>query len=133
MSDRGIVYASKSRIMTKTNLPKVLLASNPQMERELRKKLDSISLSQQRRERTLDWNQRQFLVSQIFDDDFNLRFTLHQRARMRETSAGGATERLERISVSRGKNDGVFADKSKKLTAGAKLGIFLPPLHPHND
>ena len=126
MADKGIVYTSRSRIATKTSLPKVLLASNPQMDRELRKKLNSIQISQQRRERTLDWNQRQFLVHQIFDEDYNLRFTLHQNNRCLDKSVGQVSGRVGNVQH----NGRSFEKSSKRMTTGAKLGIFLPPLHP---
>lgn len=62
------------RIPNKTYLSGVLLNSNPWEKRDLDRKLDRIKRERIRREKTLDWSQRQFFMKQIFDQESNLRF-----------------------------------------------------------
>ena len=93
------------------SFPKVLLTSNPQIERDLQQRLSRISACQERRKRALESNQRIFLVAQIFDDDRNLRFTNSHSSHQRHADGG------------------VTSSRSRDV-ADSGLGIFLPPLPP---
>ncbi|CAD5119540.1 unnamed protein product [Dimorphilus gyrociliatus] len=73
-SDEKGVRQSVSRSSQKTALTSVLLSSNPWIQRDLNRKISKIDGQMKRRERTLDWNQRQFFIKQLFDADENLRF-----------------------------------------------------------
>lgn len=73
-SDEKGIRQSVSRNSQKTALTSVLLSSNPWIQRDLNRKISKIDGQMKRRERTLDWNQRQFFIKQLFDADENLRF-----------------------------------------------------------
>lgn len=63
------------RLPAKTNLSNVLLTSNPWAKRDLDKRLLHLSEEKSRRSKILDWTQRHFFVNQVFDQDYNLKFT----------------------------------------------------------
>lgn len=123
MDECGLT-SPRGRFAGKTNLPKVLLTSNPLMDRDLQKKLDNITLNQTRRVKTLEWNQRHFLVSQIFDENYNLRFTDSPKSYSNVRAYSGLNGR----ATSSIRSAHSIAEPPKAGALG--LGIFMPPLPP---
>lgn len=84
------------RLPAKTQLPTVLLASNPWEQRELDKKLDQLQLQRMRKLSSLQWNQRQFFISYLFDGNSNLKYNTDgmnkSKGDKRETSASSTLE-----------------------------------------
>lgn len=118
----------RSYLSGKSYLPKVLLTSNPLEERELQKKLTHITTGKTRRQRALEWNQRQFYISQIFDPDYNLRFN---KELVRYTDQLDSGLRTSGIS-SRIRSSTAVCDSNEQRPDGRRvgLGVFMPPLHP---
>ena len=58
----------------KTRLSSVLLKSNPWEKRDLERKLRHLHTQNGRRLKNLDWNQRKFFISKVFDHESKLRF-----------------------------------------------------------
>ncbi|KAK2150269.1 hypothetical protein LSH36_414g00053 [Paralvinella palmiformis] len=138
-TERGITIPM-IRIPGKTHLSSVLLMNNPWADRDLDRKLDYIEKERERRQKVLDWNQRHFFASQIFDPECRLRFTAKRREFAGQPEAEPTYGNMAcktmpknthtRTKVKVGEND---SDDDAEVEYG---GIFAKPLEwnlPHRN
>ncbi|XP_071958259.1 uncharacterized protein [Antedon mediterranea] len=113
-------------------LSSVLACGNPAEERRLATQLKKIEDEKRRRESTLAWNQRNFFIKQVFDQDNELRFVkVYERpSYLKQTAAEDEFEetihlRPKSRSVDFGKESQHDRPKSKPLRRSKTEGALL--------
>ncbi|XP_070551391.1 uncharacterized protein [Ptychodera flava] len=127
----------------KTNsIGSVLTSNNPAEERRLTRQLTLIENERKRRENVLTWNQRNFFISQVFDQDDELRFPKAEERpsylseELPESNGDTHKKPGEETSHPSEKEESPDSEKTKSRFPKIKLralGIFASGSKRHDD